>query len=120
MEQEMEEGNKNLPQDPQSELACDNSISRKEFLATLVKRAAVAGTLVAAPKILDHFLVPPAYARSSTNHRQDTGHSDTAHNDTGSIDTGDSDLNQTSPFHDQGTDPFHDLGTSPFHDFINE
>lgn len=52
--------------------ACDESLSRKEFLTKLVQKAAVAGSLVAAPKIIDKFLVPPALAVNSTQHFHDS------------------------------------------------
>jgi hypothetical protein len=53
--------------------ACDSRVSRKEFLTTLVRRAALAGALLAAPKVVDKFLVPPAYAVTSTSAFSDTG-----------------------------------------------
>ncbi len=46
--------------------ASDNSISRKEFVRIVLKRGAIAGALLSAPKILDKFLVPPASAMAST------------------------------------------------------
>ncbi len=52
--------------------ACDGSLSRKEFLTKLVQKAALAGSLVAAPKIIDKFLVPPALAINSTQHFHDS------------------------------------------------
>ena len=52
--------------------ACDSRVSRKEFLTTLVRRASLAGALLAAPKIVDKFLIPPAYALTSTTHLNDT------------------------------------------------
>ncbi|RTL45804.1 MAG: hypothetical protein EKK48_00225 [Candidatus Melainabacteria bacterium] len=52
--------------------ACDESLSRKEFLTKLVQKAALAGSLVAAPKIIDKFLVPPALAVNSTQHFHDS------------------------------------------------
>lgn len=54
--------------------ACDANLSRKEFLTKLVQRAAVAGSLIAAPQIVDKFLVPPAYALNSTTTVHDTNH----------------------------------------------
>jgi hypothetical protein len=79
--------------------ACDGRVSRKEFLTTLVRRATIAGAILAAPQVIDKFLVPPAYAVTSTTHTRDTTvQSDTNH------------------FHD-GTSHFHDGGaTSHFHD----
>jgi hypothetical protein len=46
--------------------ASDKSISRKEFVRLVLKRGAIAGAIVAAPKIIDKFLVPPVYAGTST------------------------------------------------------
>lgn len=46
--------------------ASDTSISRQEFVRLVLKRGAIAGAILAAPKILDKFLVPPAHATSST------------------------------------------------------
>jgi len=63
--------------------ACDSRVSRKEFLTTLVRRATLAGAILAAPKVVDKFLVPPAYALTSTSAFHDTTQiSDTnAHSD---------------------------------------
>lgn len=44
----------------------DKSISRKEFVRLVLKRGAIAGAIVAAPKIIDKFLVPPVHAGTST------------------------------------------------------
>ncbi len=44
----------------------DKSISRKEFVRLVLKRGAIAGAVVAAPRIIDKFLVPPVYAGTST------------------------------------------------------
>jgi len=46
--------------------ASDKTLSRKEFVRLVLKRGAIAGTLLAAPKILDKFLVPPVSATAST------------------------------------------------------
>lgn len=43
----------------------DSSLTRKEFIKKVVKGAAVTGGLVAAPAVLDKFLVPRAYAATS-------------------------------------------------------
>ncbi len=61
----MEESNRNpnLERDLQ---AADPSLSRKQFLERVVKGAALTGGVLGAPKILDKFLVPAAYATSST------------------------------------------------------
>lgn len=81
---------------PQEKNACDPRVTRKEFLTTLVKRATIAGALLAAPKVVDKFLVPPAYARTSTTHIRDT--QVTA---------------DTSFFRDPRTTPFHDRRRGP-------
>jgi hypothetical protein len=91
--------------------ACDARVSRKEFLTKLVKRASIAGALLAAPQVIDKFLVPPAYAITSTTHTFDTATS---------CDTNKFADKGTSPFHDPSTtSPFHDTGTTPFHDTID-
>lgn len=46
--------------------AADPSLTRKQFLERVVKGAALTGGALAAPRILDKFLVPPAYAQTST------------------------------------------------------
>jgi hypothetical protein len=50
----------------QSVESSESTMSREEFLKTVFKRAAVAGALVAAPAIADKFLVPAAFAQTST------------------------------------------------------
>jgi hypothetical protein len=50
----------------ESQASSVQGMSRKEFLTTVVKGAAVAGVIVAAPKVVDKFLVPPVYAANST------------------------------------------------------
>ena len=40
-------------------------LTRKDFLALVLKRATIAGVIVAAPKVVDKFLVPPVYAAAS-------------------------------------------------------
>jgi len=42
-----------------------NGMTRKDFLALVIKRASIAGMIVAAPKIVDKFLIPPVYAAAS-------------------------------------------------------
>jgi len=54
------------------EPSCDPTVSRKEFLQKILKGAAVAGTLLAAPKVLDKFLIPAAYATTSSCNTADT------------------------------------------------
>lgn len=80
-----------------SEGSCDSKLTRKEFLGSIIRRAALAGALVAAPKIIDTFLIPPAEARTSTIHLNDT-----------------SNQRDTNHFHDQGphTNPHRDGGGS--------
>ncbi len=47
--------------------SCEPSLSRAEFIARIVKGAALTGGVLAAPKILDKFLVPPAFAGASAS-----------------------------------------------------
>ena len=63
--------NKQLPDEEQLN-SCDGTITRKEFVEKVLKTAAVAGTLIASPKILDKFLIPPAYAAASSCNTADT------------------------------------------------
>ncbi len=56
----------------EDKLACDPALSRKEFLTKLVQKAAIAGSLIAAPRVVDKFLVPPAHALNSTQHFHDS------------------------------------------------
>src|SRR4051812_32159363 len=46
--------------------ACDKSLTRKEFVTVVLKRAAIAGGVLAAPKVLDKFLIPAAWAFGSS------------------------------------------------------
>ncbi len=48
-----------------SEPSSDQSLTRQEFLAKVIKGAALTGGLLAAPQVLDKFLVPKVYASSS-------------------------------------------------------
>ena len=50
----------------EAERSCEPALSRQEFLAMVVKRGVIAGALIAAPKIIDAFLVPPAHAMMYT------------------------------------------------------
>lgn len=52
--------------------SCEPSMSRAEFITRVVKGAALAGGLVAAPQILDKFLVPAAFAAASASCVQGT------------------------------------------------
>jgi hypothetical protein len=52
--------------------SCDPSFSRKQFLELVLKRAALAGAIAAAPVIVDKFLVPPARATHTTAMMEDT------------------------------------------------
>ena len=45
--------------------SCDSSMSRKDFVALVLKRSYVAGAILAAPAIVDTFLAPPAMAAHS-------------------------------------------------------
>lgn len=47
--------------------SCNPRLTRKEFLAKVMKNAALAGTIAAVPAIADAFLAPPASAQASTN-----------------------------------------------------
>ena len=47
-------------------IACDPTLSRKQFIERVVKGAVVTGAILAGPKVLDKFLVPPAYASASS------------------------------------------------------
>lgn len=46
--------------------SCEQSLTRAEFITRVVKGAALTGGLIAAPKILDKFFVPPAFAGASS------------------------------------------------------
>jgi hypothetical protein len=60
-----------LPNDKSavSEKSCSREITRKEFIDTVVKRAALAGGLAVGYKVVDRFLVPPAYAQTSQSNQ---------------------------------------------------
>ena len=47
------------------EPSCAPGLSRKEFLAAVVKKASLVGALTAAPMMIDTFLVPSAEANPS-------------------------------------------------------
>jgi hypothetical protein len=49
--------------------SCEPGMSRRQFVALVLKRAAVAGAILAAPKVVDKFLVAPAEARMRTSTR---------------------------------------------------
>lgn len=49
--------------------SADPSLSRKEFIQKAVKGATLAAGAVVAPQIIDKFLVPKAYAQTSTDAR---------------------------------------------------
>ena len=88
-------------------VACDLKLSRKEFLADVLKKAVLAGTIVAAPKVLDKFLIPPVYAANSTNTFADH------HFTNGGADTLPSGQSDSSSGTGSGTDG---LGRPTFHD----
>lgn len=46
--------------------SCDKSMDRAAFIQKVLKGAALTGGALAAPKILDKFLIPPAYAGNSS------------------------------------------------------
>lgn len=62
----MSQDNQNLTIKDGNSPASDKSISRKEFVRLVLKRGAIAGAIMTAPKIIDKFLVPPVYAGTST------------------------------------------------------
>ncbi len=45
--------------------SCDPAVSRKEFLRRTLAPVIAAGAVLAVPRILDKFLVPPVYAAYS-------------------------------------------------------
>ncbi len=47
-------------------ISCAPNLSRKDFMTLVVKRATITGTVLAAPKIIDKFLVPSADAKASS------------------------------------------------------
>jgi hypothetical protein len=52
--------------------ACtDCRCTRKEFLDRILKRTLLVGAVLSAPKVVDKFLVPPAYAMPSTQPKAD-------------------------------------------------
>jgi hypothetical protein len=50
----------------------DGHIGRGQFIALILKRAALAGAILSAPKIIDKFLIPPAWAFGSSCNTADT------------------------------------------------
>lgn len=52
--------------------------SRRDFIQQIVKRAAIAGSLLAAPKVIDKFLVPAAWAYGSSCASASAANADTA------------------------------------------
>ncbi len=63
--------------------SCEQSLTRAEFIARVLKGAALTGGLLAAPKVLDKFLVPPAFAGTSScqvGHATTQGGADTVVN----------------------------------------
>jgi hypothetical protein len=52
----------NNPEEYTKRPSCDSTMSRQEFIEKVIKRAALIGIVIAAPKIIDRFLVPPAFA----------------------------------------------------------
>jgi len=61
---------------PEDKSSCDPSLSRKKFLELAIKRGALAGAILSAPKIVDKFLIPPVHAMMYTG-VMDSGVSDT-------------------------------------------
>lgn len=63
--------------------SCTTGMTRKQFLALVTKRAAMAGVLLITAAIADRFLVPPAYAAQSSpvgGHETSPGRDTTANN----------------------------------------
>jgi hypothetical protein len=56
----------------QASASCEPTLSRKEFVAFVLKRAGVVGTIIAAPKVVDKYLVRPAEAKAATSTRVHT------------------------------------------------
>ncbi len=54
--------------DQEERNSCAPNLSRKDFMALVLKRAAITGSVLAAPKIVDKFLVPPANALTTSSH----------------------------------------------------
>lgn len=57
----------NFAENEKSEVSCDPTVTRSEFISKLVRRSAIAGTIMLAPLIVDTFLAPPATAAGSTS-----------------------------------------------------
>lgn len=53
--------------------SCDPALTRKEFLTKIVKGIALTGGVVAAPKVLDQFIIPAYAAGLSSCSVADTG-----------------------------------------------
>lgn len=51
----------------QPDVSCDPSMSRKEFVALVLKRGAITGAILAAPRVLDKFLVAPGLAANPSS-----------------------------------------------------
>jgi hypothetical protein len=47
--------------------SCIDTVSRKDFLSKVLKGSVLAGSAVTGVKILDRFMIPPAYASGSVN-----------------------------------------------------
>lgn len=74
--------------DSERDPAKSEQTTRREFIEKVVKRAAIVGGLLAAPQVLDKFLVPKAWAYGSSCASQATAVADTNANNQG--DTGQS------------------------------
>jgi hypothetical protein len=46
----------------EEQISCTKGLSRKQFLRMVIQRATIAGVILAGPKVIDKFLVPPANA----------------------------------------------------------
>src|SRR5258708_5930257 len=60
-------GESNFEPPQKSKPSADSGLTRQAFIRKIVKGAALTGSLAAAPVILDTFLVPKAYAATSTS-----------------------------------------------------
>jgi len=52
--------------------SCASSLTRKEFIQKIVKGAALTGAVIAAPKVLDKFILPAVAAGLSSCNNTDT------------------------------------------------
>jgi hypothetical protein len=67
-------GNDNDGSSKETASSCDVSLSRAEFIAKILKRGAIAGAILAAPAVIDRFVVPPAVAAGTMSTTTPEGH----------------------------------------------